>query len=246
MIRLKNISIGYRNRRILEHVSLEVPSGKLIALLGCNGSGKSTLLKAIASGETLLEGEVLIDGKSLRGRDAGELARLIATVGTEKARIPNLRCREMVALGRAPYTDWIGRLGPEDRDAVDQALAAVDMSDFAERSLDSMSDGEGQKVMIARALAQHTPVLLLDEPTAWLDIPGRYSTGALLHRLAQTEGKTILYSTHDLEVARKYADLLLLLHTDEEGVGRLALNTPAALEASGLLQQVFHLDKLPE
>ena len=135
-----------------------------------------------------------------------KLARNISFVTTDKVRIANLRCKDVVALGRAPYTNWIGQLQPEDQKRVDEAMQLVGMSGYAEKTMDKMSDGECQRIMIARALAQDTPVILLDEPTAFLDLPNRYELCLLLKKLAQEEKKCVLFSTHDLDIALSLCD----------------------------------------
>ena len=140
-----------------------------------------------------------------------KLARKISFVTTDKVRIANLRCKDVVALGRAPYTNWIGQLQAEDEKRVVTAMHLVGMSDYAEKTMDKMSDGECQRIMIARALAQDTPIILLDEPTAFLDLPNRYELCLLLKKLAQTEGKCILFSTHDLDIALSLCDTIMLI-----------------------------------
>ena len=139
------------------------------------------------------------------------LATTVALVTTERTRVANLHCEDVVAMGRAPYTNWIGRMQEIDRQIVSHALSAVGMSDYARRTMDSMSDGECQRIMIARALAQTTPVILLDEPTSFLDLPNRYDLCRLLHRLAHEEGKCILFSTHELDIALKLSDSIALI-----------------------------------
>ena len=140
-----------------------------------------------------------------------ELARTVSFVTTEKVRIPNLKCRDVVALGRAPYTNWVGRLQPQDREIVAKSLALLDMSAYAERTMDQMSDGECQRIMIARALAQDTPIILLDEPTSFLDLPNRYELGILLQKLAHKQNKCILFSTHELDIALTLCDSIALI-----------------------------------
>jgi iron complex transport system ATP-binding protein len=139
------------------------------------------------------------------------LATLVAFVTTDKVRIANLRCRDVVALGRAPYTNWIGRMQQQDNEIVEQSLAAVGMSDYADKTMDRMSDGECQRIMIARALAQQTPIILLDEPTAFLDMPNRYELCTLLRKLAHEENKCILFSTHELDIALELCDSVALI-----------------------------------
>ena len=142
-----------------------------------------------------------------------ERARTLAFVTTERTRIANLKCEDAVAIGRAPYTNWIGRMQKADTEIVMRSLASVGMEDYAERTMDRMSDGECQRIMIARALAQSTPIILLDEPTSFLDMPNRYELCSLLARLAHNEGKCILFSTHELDIALSLSDRIALIDT---------------------------------
>lgn len=213
MIRLDKISIGYGDRILLSDVSSRFERGRVTALIGRNGTGKSTLLRAVAGLERPLGGGIEIDGRRLERLAGGEAARLVAFVATDKVRIANLRCEDLVALGRAPYTNWIGRLQRIDRRIVAESLEMAGMSGFASKSMDTLSDGECQRVMIARALAQQTPVILLDEPTAFLDMPNRYELCSLLRTLAHDSGKTILFSTHELDIATTMCDDIALIDT---------------------------------
>lgn len=234
MIRLENISLGYGTRTLLGEVSAHFAEGQLTALVGRNGAGKSTLLRALAGLESLQSGQITIGGSSIAELDGAEAARRVAFVATDKVRIANLPCEDLVALGRAPYTNWIGRLQAVDREIVADALAKVGMSDFARKTMDRMSDGECQRVMIARALAQQTPVILLDEPTAFLDMPNRYELCRLLQRLAHDEQKTIIFSTHELDIATKMCDTIALIDTPK------LLHLPAAeMVASGSIERLF-------
>ena len=213
MIRLNDLTIGYGHRILLQHASATIPAGELVALVGRNGTGKSTLLRAIAGLGERLGGEIRLDGHSLETLSPQQLATTVSFVTTERVRIPNLRCEDVVALGRAPYTNWIGRVQEQDKAIVERSLELVGMAAFAGKTMDRMSDGECQRVMIARALAQDTPVILLDEPTAFLDLPNRYELATLLGRLAHDEGKCILFSTHDLDVALSLCDGIALIDT---------------------------------
>lgn len=213
MIRLNDLTIGYGHRILLQHASATIPAGELVALVGRNGTGKSTLLRAIAGLGERLGGEIRLDGHSLETLSPQQLATTVSFVTTERVRIPNLRCEDVVALGRAPYTNWIGRVQEQDKAIVERSLELVGMAAFAGKTMDRMSDGECQRVMIARALAQDTPVILLDEPTAFLDLPNRYELATLLGRLAHDEGKCILFSTHDLDVALSLCDGITLIDT---------------------------------
>ena len=164
MIRLNDLTIGYGHRILLQHASATIPAGELVALVGRNGTGKSTLLRAIAGLGERLGGEIRLDGHSLETLSPQQLATTVSFVTTERVRIPNLRCEDVVALGRAPYTNWIGRVQEQDKAIVERSLELVGMAAFAGKTMDRMSDGECQRVMIARALAQDTPIILLDEP----------------------------------------------------------------------------------
>lgn len=214
MIRLENISLGYGSRTLLDGASLHIRAGEAVALIGRNGAGKSSLLRVLSAIERPRSGRVLLDGVDIATLDAEQLARHVAFVGTERVRIANLRCEDVVAIGRAPYTNWLGRLQEEDRKQVAQALDAVGMSHFAERTIDTLSDGECQRIMIARALAQQTPVIVLDEPTAFLDIPTRHQICRLLGELAHHEGKTILFSTHDTDAALPVCDRMAIIENE--------------------------------
>lgn len=238
MILLRNFSIGYGKRTLLENVDTEFPTGQLTALIGRNGTGKSTLLRAIAGLNPHYKGEILIGRddslRDIRSLRPGEMARTLALVNTERTRIASLRCRDVVAIGRAPYTNWIGQMQEQDRHIVMQALEAVGMADYADRTMDSMSDGECQRVMTARALAQDTPIILLDEPTSFLDMPNRYELCTLLRRLAHEQGKCILFSTHELDIALNVADRISLIDPPQ------LHNLPAGeMAGSGLIERLF-------
>ena len=212
MIELKNISLGYDSKRILlKDVSATFSSGTTTALIGRNGSGKSTLLRTIIGFQPLMSGNIVLNGTDIKDITALQLARQVAFVTTERVRISNLACRDVVALGRAPYTNWIGRMQREDEQVVMQSLEKVGMESYAFRTMDKMSDGECQRVMIARALAQETPIILLDEPTSFLDMPNRYELCHLLADLAHKENKCILFSTHELDIAKSVCDTIALI-----------------------------------
>ena len=210
MIRLENISLAYGSRTILHDVSLHLRAGELCALVGRNGAGKSTLLKALTS-----NGNTVINGTAIAELSPEKLAQTIAIVTTERIRIENLLVEDLVAMGRAPYTNWVGHLQDIDREIVCKAIEAVGMGDFAKRDTSSLSDGELQRVMIARAIAQQTPIILLDEPTAFLDIPTRFEVCRLLADLAHKEGKCILFSTHDVDSALPVCDSFAIIENEQ-------------------------------
>ena len=211
MIRFNNLTLGYGLRTLIDSLTGEVRCGELTALVGRNGTGKSTLLRVIAQLGEIHSGDIFLNGKPIGEISPAELSTLVAFVTTDKVRIANLRCRDVVALGRAPYTNWIGRMQQQDNEIVEQALASVGMSDYADKTMDRMSDGECQRIMIARALAQQTPIILLDEPTAFLDMPNRYELCTLLRKLAHEENKCIFFSTHELDIALELCDSIALI-----------------------------------
>lgn len=211
MIKIENLSVGYSCKAVLSGINAEIISGTFSVMIGRNGAGKSTLLRTMAGLIDILAGNIVYDGKNLSSMTVQEKSRMLAFVNTEKIRIAGFRCYDLVALGRSPYTDWIGNLTPKDEDMVDYALSVSGMADFKYRKMDSMSDGECQMASIARAVAQDTPVILLDEPTAFLDYPNRHKIFNLMKRLASDSGKTVVCSSHDIEAAVKYADRFIIV-----------------------------------
>ncbi len=234
MIKLCDFSIGYGHRILISDASTTVPSSCLTALIGRNGTGKSTLLRAIGGMNVGYSGAIEIDGADVRTITPLGKAKLIAYVTTERVRVPGLSCADVVALGRAPYTGWAGSLSELDRRIVADSLDAVGMGEYAHRTMDRMSDGECQRVMIARALAQDTPVILLDEPTSFLDMPNRYELCTLLCKLAHERGKCIVFSTHELDIALHMCDAVMLIDSP-----RLINLPPAQLLAGGYIDRLF-------
>ena len=234
MIRLEELTLGYGSRILLDRATATIAAGTMTALIGRNGTGKSTLLRALAGLGSRLGGTVLLDGRPLERLTPRQRAETVAFVNTERIRVPNLRCCDVVALGRAPYTNWIGRMQPADEALVVRSLEQVGMAGFADRPLDRLSDGECQRVMIARALAQQTPIILLDEPTSFLDLPNRYELCSLLGRLAREEGKCILFSTHELDIALTLCDAVALIDPPQ-----LCCLPTSELVRSGRLERLF-------
>lgn len=229
MIRLEKISLSYGSRTILRDTSLHLNRGELCALVGRNGAGKSTLLRALTS-----NGKSLINGTPLENLSPEEVAKSIAIVTTERLRIENMPVEDLVAMGRAPYTNWVGHLQDVDREIVGRAIEMVGLTDFAKRDISTLSDGELQRAMIARAIAQQTPVILLDEPTAFLDIPTRFEVCRLLAELAHKEGKCILFSTHDVDAALAVCDTFAII---EESTLRKYPTAEAKIEIERLFKR---------
>lgn len=235
-----HLAIGYASgrktlKRVASDLALEIPAGELICLLGPNGAGKSTLLRTIAGVQKPLEGIVLLNGTDVHRMKPAQLAQNLSLVLTERVDTGMLTGYALVALGRHPYTDWSGRLTDDDIAIVQGAVTAVGAEALAPRLLHEMSDGERQKLMIARALAQEPLLLILDEPTAYLDLPRRVEIMHLLRQLAHDTGRAILLSTHDLDLALRTADRLWLMSKG----GVVQTGAPEDLVLSGAFECTF-------
>lgn len=214
-ITLSHLSVGYKvGHTVVSDINLTLQSGQFACLIGENGVGKSTLLKTLTGFLPKLEGSLLLDGKDISEFSQRALARQISIVLTQKPDVQNLTVEEIVGLGRSPYTGFFGKLHANDQQIVDESITAVGIEKLKNRMIQTLSDGERQKVMIAKALAQQTPVIFLDEPTAFLDFSSKVETFQLLQRMAHEMGKLVLLSTHDLELAVRFSDTLLQVNGD--------------------------------
>lgn len=202
---------------------------------GCQGVGKSTLLRTLSAFQPKLSGEIRIQGKEIGSYTDKQLSKVISVVLTEKCDIRNMTSVELIGLGRSPYTGFWGTLSKEDKEVVDHAINLVGISHLAHRMVHTLSDGERQKVMIAKALSQETPVIFLDEPTAFLDFPSKVEMMQLLHQLSRQTDKTIFLSTHDLELALQIADKIWLM----DKVNGVTIGTPEDLSLDGTLSGFF-------
>lgn len=215
ILKTSNLSIGYTSKKatvvIAEQLNLNLVAGKLIALIGANGIGKSTLLRTITGIQHPLQGTVLLNDKNIATYKPLDLAQHLSLVLTEKLPPSNLSVFELVALGRQPYTNWIGTLTQTDIDKVQQALELTQIEHLAQKKHYEISDGQLQKVLIARALAQDTPLIILDEPTTHLDLLHKVSLFKLLKKLTQETNKCILFSTHDIDLAIQLSDEMIIM-----------------------------------
>ena len=238
-IRLRDLSIGYpdkhNTKRVAEHLNASIHSGELTCLLGTNGVGKSTLLRTLSAFQPPLGGTIDLLDRPLSTYDDRKLATVIGVVLTEKSDIRNMTVEELVGLGRSPYTGFWGTLKEGDRRIVHDAIARVRIEPLTQRMVHTLSDGERQKVMIAKALAQETPIIFLDEPTAFLDFPSKVEVMQLLHNLTHTLQKTVFMSTHDLELALQIADKIWLM----DRTNGIAIGTPEDLSLEGKLSSFF-------
>ena len=214
ILSLENLNIGYsagkHSKVLVAPISATARTGELIAVIGRNGIGKSTLLRTIIGLQHSLGGNVLLNGKNIYRIPLNDLAREIGYISTEVVRVSNMRVFDLIALGRFPHTNWIGKLDTESMNSIRNALIKTGMESLSNRYISELSDGERQRAMIARVLAQDTEIMVMDEPTAFLDIAGKYEIVNLMLNLTR-EGKTIIFSTHDFSVALNQTDKIWLI-----------------------------------
>lgn len=236
-VTLHKVSIGYRQRHsqrlVAENLSAGIAAGQLTCLLGENGVGKSTLLRTLSGFQPRMGGDIMVNGRQLDDYSDQELARTVGVVLTERPDVQQMTVMELVGLGRSPYTGFWGRLNDEDVRICREAVGLVGIDNLSDRLVSTLSDGERQKVMIAKALAQQTPIIYLDEPTAFLDYPSKVDMLLLLRRISREARKTIFLSTHDLELALQVADVVWLM---ERG-GHLSIGSPHQLADEGVLSR---------
>ena len=236
-LRARGLTAGYGDTEILHGIDTDIPAGRITALIGPNGCGKSTLLSCFS---TLLpyRGGVLLDDRDLRSVPRRERARLLALLPQQPTAPDGLTVAQLVARGRHPHQTWWSQWSTRDEAEVGRALETTGVPDLADRTLDQLSGGQRQRVWIAMTLAQDTPTLLLDEPTTYLDLAHSIDVLSLVRRLRDEEGKTIVMVLHDLNLAVRYADHLLVM-----GEGRIAATgTPDEVMDADLLRDVFGLD----
>jgi len=236
---LVNLEIGFRSRGKSRHtvsgpLNTSLAHGELVALMGVNGSGKSTLLRTLSGLQNPLGGDVLIHGGKLQDHSARELAKKLSYVSTEVVRVQGMQVKQLVAMGRYPHTNWFGSMTDEDHEKVRHAMGLTSLQSMADKDMDELSDGERQRAMIARTLAQDTPVLMLDEPTAFLDLSHKFEVIRLLRILSHEHGRSILFSTHDIQVALREADKVWLLSGNE-----ILEGAPEDLVLSGALNDAM-------
>jgi iron complex transport system ATP-binding protein len=238
ILQVNDLSVGYSKKGsdsvIAEAINFSIEKGELVGLVGANGIGKSTLLRTLTGMQNALNGEVFLKGKNLKEYSSFELATQLSVVLTEAPASKNISVLEMISLGRQPYTNWIGSLSVADKKAIDFALEATETTSLAHRKCYELSDGQMQRVAIARALAQDTPIIILDEPTTHLDIYHRAYVLKLLKKLASEAQKTILFSTHEIDLAIQLTDKMLVMAVNEN-----YFDSPCKLIEAGRFDALF-------
>lgn len=238
-IAIKGLSTGYKikggDKIVASNLTASLHKGEMTCLLGPNGAGKSTLLRTLSAFQPAMKGEIEVMAQNIKTYKNNELAKLISVVLTDNSGIKNMTAWEVVAMGRSPYTGFWGKLDEKDKSIIEKCLGWVGIEDLAQRKMQTLSDGEKQKVMIAKAIAQETPIIFLDEPTAYLDYPSKIAMMLLLHRLAKALNKTIFLSTHDLEHALQVADQVWLI---DQKLG-LTTGMPEDLSIDGSIEKYF-------
>lgn len=235
----KNLTTGYLVKGgevvVSKDINETLYSGELTCLLGPNGAGKSTILKTLSAFIPPLSGDIEIEGKLLSEYKDAELAKVIGVVLTDRINLTNMSVEDLVGMGRSPYTGFWGNLSGHDKEIVDESISLVKIDNLRRRMVHTLSDGERQKVMIAKALAQETPVIFLDEPTAFLDYPSKVEILQLLQHLSRIKGKTVFLSTHDLEIALQIADKVWLV---DKKIG-IVTGSPEKLSLNGDISRFF-------
>ena len=235
-MKIEDLSAGYRGKAVVPGVNLEIKKGEIISFIGPNGAGKSTLLKTLYRELTPVAGAVFIDGADVSKMTLKELAKKLSIVTTDRIKPEHMTCREVVMAGRLPYTDGFGVLGKEDRQAAEEAIDLMKIEGFADKQFSNLSDGQKQRTLIARAIAQSPEYLVMDEPTSYLDIRYRMELMEVLEGLAK-KGVTIVMSIHELELAVSVSDRLLLVYDD----GKTLCKTPLEVMEEGLIKDLFSL-----
>ena len=237
VLRTKDLLIGYKDKAILPSINVSLKEGNLIALIGPNGAGKSTLFKTLTAYIKPVGGSIELMGKDLSSYSVKEKATMIGLVLTERPDDMFLKVHDVVASGRCPYTNFFGKIEKEDENIIQESLEVVGIKYLTDRYFNTLSDGEKQKVMIAKTLAQNTPIIFMDEPTAFIDYPSKIELFSLMKMLTKERNKTIIFSSHDLELLLRYTDDIWVISKGKE----LISSSKDELIASGFLKEYFNL-----
>ena len=233
----QNLSVGYNRKPILENISLGVYKGQILTLIGPNGSGKSTILKNLIREMSPLGGVVVLEGKDINNYSSKNFAKQMSVVLTEKVKTELLTCRDVVAMGRYPYTNYFGKLTPEDERIVDESLESVAALDIAEKDFSQISDGQRQRIMLARAICQKPQIIVLDEPTSFLDIRHKIELLDILQNMAVKENVTVVLSLHEIELANRISDWVMCVRAD----GKILYGTPDEIFKDEIIRELYDI-----
>ena len=237
LLNIQDLSIGYGNEKVLgQNINLSIESGQLIGLVGQNGVGKSTFIRTVCGLQPRTAGKILLSGKEIRDQNLKSIATQISVVLTGRPDSLNLSVIELIALGRHPYSGWLGNLKHDDKEKIDKAVTQMEINYLAKKRLFELSDGQLQKVMIARALAQDTDIIILDEPTSHLDLKNKLEVLELLKKIAES-GKGVLISTHEIQLSAKVCDFFWCMDFGKE----MLVGKPEKMIESGELQEYLYI-----
>lgn len=234
----RNLSIGYHGTPVIRNISMKIQKGEIVALIGPNGAGKSTFLKTVARDLPIISGEVLLEGKPIQSFSYKALSKKMAVILTERIKVDLTTCRDIVATGRYPYTGRLGILRPEDEKAVDDAMETVHALDLAERDFTAISDGQRQRILLARAICQEPDLILLDEPTSFLDVRHKLDLLSILTRMARRKNITVIMSLHEIDLAEKVADKIITVKGDT----MFGWGTPTEIFDEARIRQLYDID----
>ena len=245
MLKTNNLNIGYTQKgnitNIVSDINITANKGDLIALIGVNGSGKSTLIRAFLKFQDYISGDILLNDKSLKSYTNNELAENISYVASRLTEQNNITAKDLISLGRLPYTKWFGILSDEDKQIINDVINTLGIENLAGKQFNNLSDGEKQKVLVARALAQNTDLIILDEPTSHLDLPGKFELTAVLKKLTKENNKAVIFSTHDLNIAFANADIIWFIFDN-----KLISGTPKQIIENQNFRNIFKDSSLSE
>ncbi|MBQ9032299.1 MAG: ABC transporter ATP-binding protein [Parasporobacterium sp.] len=237
-IKTQNLSVGYDGKALIEEVNFSVKRGEVLTLIGPNGSGKSTILKTIVGQLKRIAGVVLLEGGDIRERTRNEIAKKMAILMTERLQPELMTCRDMVSTGRYPYTGHLGLLSEEDKKIVEDALRQVDGLEIAERPFTAISDGQRQRILLARALSQQPEIIILDEPTSFLDIRYKLELLSILKKMVREKNLAVIMSLHELDLAERVSDLVVCVNGDRiDKVG-----PPEEIFTSDYIARLYHME----
>ncbi len=236
---MESLCVGYGKTEVVSGIDLSVERGEIVAFIGPNGSGKSTILKTLMKDIPILSGDILIDGKSIEKYSFKEMSKKAAAIFTERVKTELMTCRDVVEMGRTPYTGRLGLLSGDDEEKVSEALELVNAAEFANRDFNKISDGQRQRILLARAICQEPEMIALDEPTSFLDIKYKLEVLTILMRMAKEKNVAVIMSLHEIELAKKAADIIVAVGMD----GKARVGRPREMLQKENIRELFGIDR---